>query len=897
MNRTLRHILTSGAGFGETAPTLPDRERVEAMIRARADLRPEGEWFQKSPEAEGGCGVTGFACTVPVRGKHIYEPSIQMRNRGNGKGGGIAACGLAPEDLGVSRSVLEESYILQISLLDPTAREQVEKKYIDPYFDVSQGGLIPTVDDYRDVPLLGIRPPDVARYFVRVKKDVLDRFGTAKGFSGLHEREIEDEFVFQNSVKLNDEFYASLGEKRAFVMSHARNLIIIKIVGYAEAAVQYYKMENVRAHVWIAHQRYPTRGRVWHPGGAHPFIGMNEALVHNGDFANYVSVCEYLAQRNLFPRFLTDTEVSVMLFDLMNRVYKYPVEYIIEALAPTTELDFDRLPAARQRIYRQIQAAHMHGSPDGPWFFIIARTLSEGRKFQLLGITDTAMLRPQVFALQEGNEVSVALICSEKQAIDATLASLNSEDPRIMPVADMYWNARGGSYTDGGAFLFNIVPSKDDGHDGHYTLYATDKFGAPLSTWRNQAHCNLSIPVSVTTPVEKDSAAIENAIRDDSADALFQHFQSAIADMEFDRLRNAVAELANKTASRAPYLGIEVLTRATDRRYPTGAKKRSAVLTILRDGLERVFGHQPLFDDAREGVCRRITWDTRDQLRAPRNEERTLLIDARGFAAQGADCDARLAVDAYNLGWRHIIHHNSRGTRFHAAGFGASSDGLRIDCYDNPGDYLGSGIDGLEVYVHGNAQDQLGQIAKRGKMVIYGDVGQTFLYGAKGGTVFVMGNAAGRPLINAVGRPRVVINGTVLDFLAESFMAGDPLEGGGFAIVNGIRFDKDGIVHPLDLPYAGGNLLSLASGGAIYVRDPHRTLVEEQLNAGMYAPLATDDWNLILPYLRENERLFGIQVERDLLTVDGVLRPPERVYTKVAPLKKVKEEVTDEVGE
>ena len=70
--------------------------RVEAMKRARAHLRPDGEWFRKPPEAEGGCGVTGFACTVPVRGKHIYEPSIQMRNRGNGKGGGIAACGLVP---------------------------------------------------------------------------------------------------------------------------------------------------------------------------------------------------------------------------------------------------------------------------------------------------------------------------------------------------------------------------------------------------------------------------------------------------------------------------------------------------------------------------------------------------------------------------------------------------------------------------------------------------------------------------------------------------------------------------------------------------------------------------------------------------------------------------------
>ncbi len=52
--------------------------------------------------------MTGFACTIPVGGKHIYEPSIQMRNRGNGKGGGIAACGLVPEEMGVSRRVLEE---------------------------------------------------------------------------------------------------------------------------------------------------------------------------------------------------------------------------------------------------------------------------------------------------------------------------------------------------------------------------------------------------------------------------------------------------------------------------------------------------------------------------------------------------------------------------------------------------------------------------------------------------------------------------------------------------------------------------------------------------------------------------------------------------------------------
>ena len=185
--------------------------------------------------------------------------------------------------------------------------------------------------------------------------------------------------------------------------------------------------------------------------------------------------------------------------------------------------------------------------------------------------------------------------------------------------------------------------------------------------------------------------------------------------------------------------------------------------------------------------------------------------------------------------------------------------------------------------MHGNAQDQLGQIMKSGKLVIYGDTGQTFMYGAKGGEVYVMGNAAGRPLINAVGRPRVVINGTCLDYLAESFMAGDPFNGGGFVVLNGMEFDDEGDVVPQATPYPGSNLFSLASGGAIYIRDPLHMIDEEQLNGGKIVSLGKKDWDLILPYLLENERLFRISVEGDLLRVDGSKKKPYEVYRKVMP--------------
>ncbi len=336
-------------------------------------------------EAEGGCGVIGAACTVPIEGKYLLQSLVQMRNRGNGKGGGIAAVGLDPEQLGVTRQVLDEDYLVQIAYLDPGARREVENEFIFPFFDVDSSSKADEIEDYKEVGL-EVKPPEVYRYFCRVKKGALNSFAAEKGLEGLDKAELEDEFVYQNSYQLNFRYYSSLGEKKAFVLSHGKDMIVLKLVGFGDDVVRYYQLENFRAHIWIGHHRYPTKGRVWHPGGAHPFVGLHEALVHNGDFANYHSMVEYLAQRKIRPLFLTDTEVSVLLFDLLNRVYRYPLEYLIEAMAPTTERDFDMLPEEKKSLYRMVQSTHIHGSPDGPWFFIVARNEPQKRQWQLLGI-------------------------------------------------------------------------------------------------------------------------------------------------------------------------------------------------------------------------------------------------------------------------------------------------------------------------------------------------------------------------------------------------------------------------------------------------------------------------------------------------------------------------------
>jgi glutamate synthase domain-containing protein 1/glutamate synthase domain-containing protein 3 len=830
-------------------------------------------------EVEGGCGVVGFASTIPVKGKHIFEPAIQMHNRGNGKGGGIAAVGLSHEDLGVSESILKNDYLLQIALLDPGARSEIEEEFITPLMDVDKSERLPTVSDYRKIEGLETKPPDVWRYFVRVKADMLDKFIRENKLADIDRRRAEDEFIYQNSFKINTKFYASLGEKRAFVLSHGRNMMIMKIVGYAEDIIRYYKLEDFRAHVWIAHQRYPTRGRVWHPGGAHPFMGMHEALVHNGDFANYHSVVEYLEQRGRHPLFLTDTEVAVLLFDLLNRVYNYPLEYIIEAMAPTTELDFDMLPQEKQEIYQAIQTTHIHGSPDGPWFFIIARNEPYENYFQLIGITDTSMLRPQVFALVEGEDVQIGLIGSEKQAIDATLRSLSEEDKRFPSVADKYWNARGGSYTDGGAFIFTIRGAEKK------KLVCTNKFGEVVKTPEYQTHCDFTKPITPLRDSSRQREMIEAELK--SPLNLFEFLRRGVKDWDCNKLRWIVSELTRyaKEDERSKTIVIEGLTLLNDRRYDTGTKRRSSVVQIVKEALHRIFDATPAIEAKSAGIYHLIRWSNKDCLRPPDGEEDILIVNAAEFPPEGEESVARLLVKAYEMDWKRFIVYNAQGQRFCGSGLGNHTTGVRIDVYDSPGDYLGSSMDGAELYIHGNGQDQLGQILKKGKLVVFGDVGQTFMYGAKGGEAYVLGNAAGRPLINAVGKPRVVINGTCLDYLAESFMAGDPLNGGGFVVVNGLEPDDKGNFIEQETPYPGSNLFSLASGGAIYIRDPHCKLMDEQLNGGEFSILTAEDWALILPYLKENEKLFGISIESDLLVVDGERKTPQEVYRKVKPLK------------
>ncbi len=95
----------------------------QEIINSRSALREAAKDIKKEgiEAEEGGCGVTGFACNIPVSGKHIFEPSVQMHNRGNGKGGGLAAVGLVPASWVLTRRPSMKTFFFRLpSSMNPS---------------------------------------------------------------------------------------------------------------------------------------------------------------------------------------------------------------------------------------------------------------------------------------------------------------------------------------------------------------------------------------------------------------------------------------------------------------------------------------------------------------------------------------------------------------------------------------------------------------------------------------------------------------------------------------------------------------------------------------------------------------------------------------------------------
>ncbi len=228
---------------------------IKKIIQSRENLVSDIS-VQPKKEEEGGCGVVGAASSVKIKGKHFLKSLERMKNRGNGKGGGVAIAGLSYEQMAVSEQILMEDYIIQIAFLDQSTRTEIEHEFILKNFEIDAQYKVESIEDYKSIGL-DVKPPDIHRYFCKIKESVLTSFMEKHGIT--NKEDAEDEFIFQNSYQLNKKYYSSLGEKRAFVLSHGKNQLVFKAVSYADQTLRYYKLEEVKAHIWIGHHRYPTK--------------------------------------------------------------------------------------------------------------------------------------------------------------------------------------------------------------------------------------------------------------------------------------------------------------------------------------------------------------------------------------------------------------------------------------------------------------------------------------------------------------------------------------------------------------------------------------------------------------------------------------------------------------
>src|SRR5207249_8333379 len=125
-------------------------------------------------------------------------------------------------------------------------------EFLNSNFIVYHSSRIETVSYYQSIQGLEVQPPLVYRYFCRIRPGVLEEFVHANKLAGVERSAAEDEFIYQTSYRLNHRYYSSLGEKKAFVLSHGKDILVLKLVGYVDDVVRYYKLEDFkigRAHV------------------------------------------------------------------------------------------------------------------------------------------------------------------------------------------------------------------------------------------------------------------------------------------------------------------------------------------------------------------------------------------------------------------------------------------------------------------------------------------------------------------------------------------------------------------------------------------------------------------------------------------------------------------------
>jgi glutamate synthase domain-containing protein 1 len=352
------------------------------------------------------CGLFGIMDTSGRRfgGQGVIAAISNMRERGNGLGGGFAIYGLYPQ--------YANYYAFHAMCVDRDALSRL-KDFLEERFGMVYEEEIP----HRSTP--GITdPPVLWRYFLHVNPHQLQG------------GESEQDYVVRQVMAINTDLEGT------YVFSSGKDMGGFKGVGHPEQLAEFFCLEEYEGYTWLAHSRFPTNTPGWW-AGAHPFSILDWAVVHNGEISSYGINYRYLEMHGYTCTMRTDTEVVAYAIDLLVRRHKLPVELAAKVLAPPLwdELSRDGDEAHRETclVLRQVYGSLLL---NGPFTVIIAR------QGEMIGLTDRIRLRPLTAAVKG----DVLYLSSEEAPIRL-----------VSPELDDVWTPIGGEPVIG---RLHVVPGR-----------------------------------------------------------------------------------------------------------------------------------------------------------------------------------------------------------------------------------------------------------------------------------------------------------------------------------------------------------------------------------------------------------------------------------------------------
>jgi glutamate synthase domain-containing protein 1 len=309
-------------------------------------------------------------------GKDIIRAMANMRERGNGLGGGFAVYGLYPD--------YRDYYAFHLMYENTTAKRRTEE-FLAKHFNLHLTEEIPTNNNIQLS-----NPPLLWRYFLQPKKGC--------------GRSSWDDYVLEKVMTVNNAI------EGAFVFSSGRDMGVFKGVGYPEDAAEYFCLEEYEGYMWTAHGRFPTNTPGWW-GGAQPFSVLDWAVVHNGEISSYGTNRRYLEMYRYLCTMHTDTEVLVYALDLLRRVHGLPLEVVSKVFAPPFWFEIDRMERKEKELYTALRQVYGSLLMNGPFTVIFT---SRG---EMVGLTDRIKLRPLCVGVKDdliymsSEEAAIRLVC------------------------------------------------------------------------------------------------------------------------------------------------------------------------------------------------------------------------------------------------------------------------------------------------------------------------------------------------------------------------------------------------------------------------------------------------------------------------------------------------------